>query len=78
MPLHPLTNFEKIGYYQNETKFNGVYWMNSLPRMNEGELINATWQVQIKWNSLNSYVCEYQYILIVFELNTFQKKLQNS
>lgn len=25
MPLHPLTNFEKIGYYQNETKFNGVY-----------------------------------------------------
>ena len=31
MPLHPLTNFEIQKYYQNETRFNGVYSRNNLP-----------------------------------------------
>ena len=35
MPLHPLTNFDIQKYYQNETRFNGVYSRDNLPK-NEG------------------------------------------
>ena len=31
MPPHPLTNFEIQKYYQNEAKFNGVYFRDNLP-----------------------------------------------
>ena len=30
MPPHPLTNFEMQKYYQNEPKFNGVYYRDNL------------------------------------------------
>ena len=30
MSPHPSTNFEIQKYYQNETKFNGVYSINNL------------------------------------------------
>ena len=30
MPPHPLTNFEILRYYQNESRFNEVYSRNSL------------------------------------------------
>ena len=30
MPPHPLTNFEIQEYYQNETKFNGIYSRDNL------------------------------------------------
>ena len=32
MPSHPLTNFEIQKYYQNETRFNGVFSRNNLPK----------------------------------------------
>ena len=32
MPPHPLTNFEIQRYYQNETKFNGVYSRDNWPK----------------------------------------------
>ena len=32
MPPHPLTNFKKWKYYENEPKFNGVYSRNNLPK----------------------------------------------
>ena len=32
MSPHPLTNFEMQKYYQNESKFNGVYSRNNLPK----------------------------------------------
>ena len=32
MPPHPLTNFEKQKYYQNEPGFNGVYSRNNMPK----------------------------------------------
>ena len=32
MRPHPLTNFEIQKYYQNETKLNGVYSRNNLPK----------------------------------------------
>ena len=30
---HPLTNFEIQKYYQNEPRFNGVFWRNNLPNI---------------------------------------------
>ena len=30
---HPFANFEKQNYYQNESKFNGVYSGNILPKI---------------------------------------------
>ena len=30
MPPHPLTNFAIQRYYQNEPKFDGVFWRNNL------------------------------------------------
>ena len=32
MPPHPLTNFEKQKYYENEPKLNGFYSRNNLPK----------------------------------------------
>ena len=31
MPPYPLTNFEIIKYYENESRFNGVYSRDNLP-----------------------------------------------
>ena len=31
MPPHPLTNFEIIKYYENQSTFNGVYSRDNLP-----------------------------------------------
>ena len=33
-PAHPLTNFEIQEYYQNETRFNGVFSSDNLPNNN--------------------------------------------
>ena len=30
---HPLTNFEIQKFYQNKSKFNGVYSRNNLPKI---------------------------------------------
>ena len=34
LPPHPLTNFEKQKYYQNEPRFNGVFGRDILPNNN--------------------------------------------
>ena len=39
MPPHPLTSFEIQKYYQNETKFNGVYSRNNLPKIKDGTYV---------------------------------------
>ena len=31
MPPHPLTNIKIIKYYENESRFNGVYSRDNLP-----------------------------------------------
>ena len=37
MQSHPLTNFELQKYYENEPRFNGVYFRNNLPeKIKEG------------------------------------------
>ena len=35
MPPRPLTNVEIQKYYQNESRFNGVYSRNNLPKIKE-------------------------------------------
>ena len=32
MPSHPLKNFEIKDYYENESRFNGVYSRDNLPK----------------------------------------------
>ena len=32
MKPHPLTNFENQKYYENESRFNGVYSIYNLPK----------------------------------------------
>ena len=32
MPPHPLINFERRKYYQNEPRFKGVFWSDNLPK----------------------------------------------
>ena len=39
MQLHPLTNFEIQNFYQNETKCNGVYSRNNLPKIKDGAYV---------------------------------------
>ena len=36
MPPHPLTNFEIMKYYEDESRFNGVYSRDNLPLKNKG------------------------------------------
>ena len=36
---HPFTNFEIQKYYQNESKFNGVYSRNNLPKTKDGTYV---------------------------------------
>ena len=36
---HPLTAFEIQKYYQNEPRFNGIYWRNDLPKTKCGAFV---------------------------------------
>ena len=35
MQPHPLTNFEIMKYYENESRFNGVYSRDNLPKIKD-------------------------------------------
>ena len=39
MPLHTLTNFEIQKYYQNESRFNAVYFTDNLPKIKDGPYV---------------------------------------
>ena len=39
MPPHPLTSFEIQKYYQNETRFNGLYSRDNLQKIKYGAYI---------------------------------------
>ena len=79
MPPHPLTNFEIQKYYQNERRFNVVYYRDNLPdkikygayviNLDEYSDIGTHW---IALYALNSNLL----ILIVLEFNIFQNKLK--
>ena len=36
---HPLTYFDIQKHYQNETRFNGVYSRDNLPKIKDGEYV---------------------------------------
>ena len=40
MPLRPLTNFEIQRYYENEPRFNAVYFRNNLLKKDGAYVIN--------------------------------------
>ena len=39
MPPPPLTNFEIQKYYQNELRFNGVYYKDNLTKIKDGDYV---------------------------------------
>ena len=39
IPPHPLSNFEIQKYYENESRFNGVYSRDNLPRIKDGAYV---------------------------------------
>ena len=39
MPLHTLTNFEIQKHYQNESRFNAVYFTDNLPKIKDGPYV---------------------------------------
>ena len=57
MPRYPLKSFEIQKYYQNEPKFNGVYWRNNLPKIkNRTYLINLNEHESIGTHWIDLYV----------------------
>ena len=54
---HPLTNFEKQKYYQNEPRFNGVYSRDNLPKIkDEAYVINLDEYSDIETHWVALYV----------------------
>ena len=79
MPSHPLTNFEIQKYYQNESRFNGVYSRNNLAeKIKDGSyVLNLDGYVDVgtHWIALFCNRIEIVY-LIVLVLNMSLKKLK--
>ena len=42
MPPHPFTNFEIQKYYQNQTRFSGVYSRDKLPKIKDAVFVINT------------------------------------
>ena len=42
---HPLKNFEIQNYYQNESRFNGVFSRDDLPKKKGWSLCNKSWWI---------------------------------
>ena len=59
MRPHPLTNIEIINYYKNQTRFNGVYSRDNLPRTikNGAYVINLDEYCRY-WHTLDCFVCK--------------------
>ena len=55
---HPLTNFEPQQYYQDESRFGGVYSRNNLPKCNSDEIKDEAYIVNLVfwyWNPLDCF-----------------------
>ena len=78
---HPLTNFEIQKYYKNEPRFNGVFSTNNLPKkIKDGTYIislDEYGDIGTHWIALFCKKRMKLFILIVFVLNIFLKKLKN-
>ena len=60
MSFHPLTNFEISEYYKNETRFNGVYSRDNLPKTTKkgAYVINLDEYIDIGTHWIALYVNE--------------------
>ena len=80
MPPYPITRFGIQKCYQNESKFNGVYSRNNLPKIKDvAYAINldeyesmGIHRIALHMNANNIAYFD------TLELNIFQKKLKNS
>ena len=59
MPPHPLTSFEIQKYYQNETRVNGVYFRNNLPK----KIKDGAYVIGIHWIALFCNRSEFVYFV---------------
>ena len=77
---YPLTKFEILEYYQNESRFNGVYSRSNLPeKIEDGSyviILDEYAGIEIHWIGL---FCDRNeiFISVVLVLNMFLKKLNN-
>ena len=80
MPPHPLINLVIQKYYENEPKFNGVYSRNNSSKIKEGTyIINLDEYESIGTHWIALFVNDNNVTYFDnFELNIFQKKLENS
>ena len=80
MPPHPLTDFEIQKYYQNESKFNGVYSKNNLPKINDRAcVINLDEYKPMGTHYIVLYVSDNNVTYFHrFGVEHDQKKLENS
>ena len=66
MPLHPLTNFEIQKYYQNESRFNGVYSRDNLPKIKNGAyVINLDEYLILE---LIGFLCMWKIIMLLISI----------
>ena len=86
MPLNILNSFEIQKYYQNQSKFNGVYSRNNSAKIKDGVYVinldecKSVGTLWIAWyvNGNNGSTSFDGTTLTTSELNTVQKKLKNS
>ena len=75
---HPLTNFEIQKYYQNEPRFNGVYFRNNSPKkIKDGAYVINLDEYAVAgapWIALQIKILKF-FILTVLGLNMFLKNL---
>ena len=80
MLSHPLRKFEIQKYYQNESKFNGVYSRNNLHIVKDGAYVinlDEVKSIGVHWIALhvngNNIIYFYSFVV-----ELFQKKFENS
>ena len=80
IPPHPLTNFEIQKYYENESRLNGVFSRDNLPKTikNGAYVINLDEFVYVGTHWIALFCKKLKlFISIVSVLNMFLKKLKN-
>ena len=77
-----LTNFKIQNYYQNESKFNGVYSRNNLPKIKDASnVINLDEYKSIGTHLMIMIIMIIMLMIVLYliltalELNIFQKKI---
>ena len=81
MKPQPLTNFEIQKYYENETRFYGVFSSDNLPKkIKDGAYVINLDEYEDICTHWIALFCKKMklFILIVLVLNIFLKKLNNS